>query len=110
MRAPDADITPEVTSTPGDAAGASGTGSGDSTAHAASSAAPATNQGLASDKGDQPLMKLLSVLYKVPRGVCCDPVRIEWVRSSDLVKTPVYLYHFYGDERDFPIQAEQNVK
>lgn len=51
----------------------------------------------------RPVVKFLSVLYRVPPGLCSEPVRVEWVASSELVKTPVYLYHFYGDERDKPV-------
>ncbi len=53
---------------------------------------------------NMPAIKFLSVLYRVPPGICCEPVKVEWVQSSELVKTPVYLYHFYGDGRDSPLK------
>ena len=49
---------------------------------------------------DAPVLRMVSVLYRVPAGVCCAPHSVAWATSSALVKTPVYLYHFFGDERD----------
>lgn len=49
---------------------------------------------------DSPRLRFLSVLYPIPPGVCSAPVQVQWVASSELVKTPVYLYHWFGDDRD----------
>lgn len=71
--------------------------------------AEAARRRTASPAGDAaveevPVLRVASVLYPVPKGVCAAPVQTLWVKSSELVKTPVYLYHFWGDKRDAPAQ------